>query len=117
MLIVPVLTAFLPILTFSHTNTFIWIGMVLMGIVLGVHETVMRSAIADITPFRKRGIGFGLFNTIYGLALLFGSLLMGRLYDLQKTSLIAIITVLLELFAIILYFVLYKRIKTEKAPS
>ena len=88
-----------------------------MGIVLGVHETVMRSAIADITPFRKRGIGFGLFNTIYGLALLFGSLLMGRLYDLQKTSLIAIITVLLELFAIILYFVLYKRIKTEKAAS
>ncbi len=117
LLIVPVLTAFLPILTFSHTNMFIWIGMVLMGSVLGVHETVMRSAIADITPFRKRGIGFGLFNTIYGLALLFGSLLIGRLYDLQKTSLIAIITVLSELFAIILYFVLYKRIKTEKAAS
>lgn len=95
----------------------LWIGMVLMGVVLGAHETVIRSAIADITPFSKRGIGFGIFNTIYGLSLLFGSFLMGWLYDLEQQPIIVAMTILSEGAAVALYVVLYKRIQRERLSN
>ena len=117
LLIVPILTAFVPLLTLSHSVSMLWIGMVLMGVVLGAHETVMRSAIADITPFSKRGIGFGIFNTIYGLSLLFGSFLMGWLYDLEQQPIIIAMTILSEGAAIALYAVLYKRIQRERLSN
>jgi MFS family permease len=41
---------------------------VVWGIVMGTHETIMKSAIADITPMKKRGTGYGIFNAAYGLA-------------------------------------------------
>lgn len=117
LLIVPILTAFVPLLTLSHSVSMLWIGMVLMGVVLGAHETVMRSAIADITPFSKRGIGFGIFNTIYGLSLLFGSFLMGWLYDLEQQPIIVAMTILSEGAAVALYVVLYKRIQRERLSN
>lgn len=36
---------------------------------MGTHETIMKSAIGDLVPFSKRGSGYGVFNTSYGLAL------------------------------------------------
>ena len=117
LLIVPLLTAFVPLLTLSHSVSMLWIGMVLMGVVLGAHETVMRSAIADITPFSKRGIGFGIFNTVYGLSLLLGSLLMGWLYDLEQQPIIVAITFISEGVAVALYVVLYKRIQRERLSN
>ena len=117
LLIVPLLTAFVPLLTLSHSVSMLWIGMVLMGVVLGAHETVMRSAIADITPFSKRGIGFGIFNTVYGLSLLLGSLLMGWLYDLEQQPIIVAMTFISEGAAVALYVVLYKRIQRERVSN
>lgn len=117
LLIVPLLTAFVPLLTLSHSVSMLWIGMVLMGVVLGAHETVMRSAIADITPFSKRGIGFGIFNTVYGLSLLLGSLLMGWLYDLEQQPIIVAMTIISEGAAVALYVVLYKRIQRERVSN
>lgn len=117
LLIVPVLTAFVPLLTLSHSVGMLWVGMALMGVVLGAHETVMRSAIADITPFSKRGIGFGIFNTVYGLSLLLGSLLMGWLYDLEQQPIIVAMTIGSEGVAIALYVVLYKRIQRERLSN
>ena len=117
LLIVPLLTAFVPLLTLSPSVSMLWIGMVLMGVVLGAHETVMRSAIADITPFSKRGIGFGIFNTVYGLSLLLGSLLMGWLYDLEQQPIIVAMTIISEGAAVALYVVLYKRIQRERVSN
>ena len=117
LLIVPLLTAFVPLLTLFHSVSMLWIGMVLMGGVLGAHETVMRSAIADITPFSKRGIGFGIFNTVYGLSLLLGSLLMGWLYDLEQQPIIVAMTIISEGAAVALYVVLYKRIQRERVSN
>lgn len=108
--IIPAMTFALPLLTLSHSVVLIVIGMVLMGIVLGTHETIMRSAIADLTPFHKRGLGYGLFNTFYGLALLLGSSLMGYLYDLNQTNLIIMLAILSEAIALILFFAMYRKI-------
>lgn len=111
LLIVPLLTLLLPILTLSTSVPVVISGMVVMGVILGAHETVMRSAIADLTPYKKRGLGFGLFNTFYGLALLAGSALSGLLYDRGLTMVIILLTALSEGIALFFYWIMYRKVR------
>jgi predicted MFS family arabinose efflux permease len=111
---VPFITLLLPFLAMSSSIPLIVIGMVIFGIVMGTHETVMRSAIADITPFYKRGTGFGIFNTGYGLALLIGSALMGFLYDLNQTGIIIAFICIVESISIFLYIRMIRVVKAGK---
>lgn len=101
---IPFVTLSLPFLTLSRSIPLIVAGMVAFGIVMGTHETIMRSAIADITPFNKRGTSYGVFNTAYGLALFGGSALMGLFYDLNQTGAIMAFTGGAEVIAMLLYF-------------
>jgi MFS family permease len=110
---IPFISMLLPILTLSNSTTLIVIGMIVFGVVMGTHETVMRSAIADITPFHKRGTGYGVFNTSYGLALLGGAALMGLLYDMNRIGIIIAFTCAVELIAIILYIKMNNMIKNS----
>jgi len=110
---IPFITLLLPFLTLSNSTVLIAIGMIVFGIVMGTHETVMRSAIADITPFDKRGTGYGVFNASYGLALLGGAALMGLLYDRNMIGIIIAFTCITELIAIILYFKMNNMVKNS----
>ena len=75
----------------------------------------MRSAIADVTPFDKRGTGYGVFNTGYGLALMVGAALMGLLYDMNMTGVIIAFTFATEIIAAILYLKMNNTIKKQSA--
>lgn len=114
LMVIPFITLLLPFLTLSNSTTLIVIGMVVFGIVMGTHETIMRSAIADITPFNKRGTSYGVFNTSYGLALLSGSSLMGLLYDMNKLGIIIVFTCVTEVIALLLYFKMNHMIRTSQ---
>jgi len=109
---IPFITLLLPFMTMSSSTTLLVIGMVIFGVVMGTHETIMRSAVADITPFYKRGTSYGVFNTGYGLALLIGSAVMGWLYDLNQPGIIMAFTCVAEAIAVFLYF---KMIRTVRA--
>jgi len=100
LVVIPFLTMLLPILTLGTSVALIVAGLMIFGIVMGAHEAIMRSAIADITPFYKRGTSFGMFNTGYGLALLIGATLMGLLYDLQLIVVIIVFTFIAEAIAL-----------------
>lgn len=115
LMVLPVISLFLPVLTLSHSTPLIVIGMIIFGIVMGIHETVMRSAIADVTPFDKRGTGYGVFNTGYGLALMVGAALMGLLYDMNMTGVIIAFTFATEIIAAILYLKMNNTIKKQSA--
>ena len=60
---IPVVTLLLPFFGLTMSKNLIIVSMIIFGIIMGTHETIMRSAIADITPFDKRGTGYGVFNT------------------------------------------------------
>ena len=113
LVLIPFNTVLLPFLTLSYSTTLIITGMVIFGIVMGTHETIMRSAIADIAPFHKRGTSYGVFNTGYGLALLGGSSLMGWFYNLDKIGLIIGLTCLSEFIAILLYIKMNRLVKAS----
>jgi len=112
---IPFLTLLLPFLTIGNSVAPIVIGMMIFGIVMGTHEAIMRSAIADITPFYKRGTSYGIFNTGYGLALLVGSALMGWLYDLNQRGIIIAFTCVAEAIAVFLYFKMIRMVRTKPA--
>jgi predicted MFS family arabinose efflux permease len=81
LIIIPILSIAIPLLGFTSSKALAIAAAVVWGIVMGTHETIMKSAIADITPMKKRGTGYGIFNTAYGLAVFAGSSIMGLLYD------------------------------------
>ena len=107
LIIIPLLSLFIPFFAFSMNYVFILISVIVWGVVMGSHETIMRAAIADITPLKKRGTGYGIFTTSYGLALFIGSVLVGVLYDYSLTLLITIIMVI-EIIAIPFFFIMWK---------
>ncbi|MBE3550987.1 MAG: MFS transporter [Brockia lithotrophica] len=70
------------------------LGMVLWGGAMGLHESVLRAAVADLTPPERRGFGYGVFNTVYGLALFASGILFGILYGLGGTYVVLGVAVL-----------------------
>jgi len=103
LLAVPLLTLPISFLAFSHSYNLVLMSIILWGMVMGIQETIMRAAIADLTPVDRRGFAYGIFNTVYGAGWLLGAPLMGLLYELSINYLI-LFTVVMELTSIPLFF-------------
>ncbi|MGB9885601.1 MAG: MFS transporter [Moorellales bacterium] len=100
LVLLPVLALPVPFLAFSSRYAFILAGMVFWGAAMAVQETIMRAALAHMTPATRRGLAYGLFNAAYGLAWFAGSALLGLLYGLGLPYLIMAATGL-ELLSLI----------------
>ncbi len=101
------LTAAVPFLSFTTTPGLVWAGAVVWGAALGIHESTLRAAVADLVPAARRGTGYGIFTGIYGVAWLAGSTIIGALYSASHTGLI-IFTVVTQLAALIAFIPLLK---------
>ena len=84
LVIIPFVTLPLPFLAFSQRYLLAIVSAVLWGIVMAVHETIMRAAIADLVPIEQRAFAYGIFNTVYGAAWFVGGAALGLLYDLSS---------------------------------
>ncbi len=110
LLCIPLLTIPIPFFAFSLSYGSVLFSILLWGAVMGVHETIMRAAIADLIPIERRGSAYGIFNTVYGIAFLIGSALMGFLYD-RAPGAITYYVVLLEAVSIPLLFRVLKELR------
>lgn len=81
LVVLPPLAALVPFLAFATSPVPAVLGALLWGAVMGVHESTMRAAVADLVPAARRGFGYGVFGAIYGLAWLAGAAAIGALYD------------------------------------
>lgn len=94
LIVLPVLAAVVPPLSFSSNVVAFVIGAGVWGAAMGVHDSTMRAAVADLVPAHHRGAGYGTFTAIYGLAWLAGAALIGYLYEhstLQAAAFVAIV--------------------------
>lgn len=66
------------------------IGVLLWGLGLGVHESIMSAAVADMIPTSRRAGAYGLFMSIFGVAWFVGSAAEGGLYDVSIPALVAV---------------------------
>jgi predicted MFS family arabinose efflux permease len=96
------LAAAVPFLAFLLDPTLVWVGAVVWGAVMGVHESTMRAAVADLVPRSLRGTSYGIFTTAYGVAWLAGSTIIGVLYE-QSLSAVITFTIATQLFALLLF--------------
>jgi MFS family permease len=88
LVVLPVLAAIVPFLSFTTTPALVWAGALVWGVAMGVHESTMRAAVADLVPAARRGTGYGVFTAVYGLAWLGGGAIIGALYDTSMTTLL-----------------------------
>jgi MFS family permease len=100
LIVVPTLTLFAALLLFTSRPNGAWLGMVLWGIVMGAQESIMRAAIAAMTPSDRRATAYGIFNAAYGLAWLMGGTLMGFLYDRHRFGWLLAFIAITQLFAL-----------------
>ena len=103
LMLMPIISLPLAYLAFMGGLKMAVLGVVLWGTVIGTHETMMRAAIADLTGIERRGLGYGIFNTVYGVAFLLGSGAMGLLYEASPHYLVAF-SVLMEIIAMGIFF-------------
>lgn len=81
-----------------------------MGPVMGIQDTIMRAAIANMIPTVKRGLAYGIFNTVYGGSWFVGSTFMGVLYD-SSILYVVFLSIIVELFSFPLLFNVVKKIR------
>ncbi len=106
--VIPLLTIPVSICGFSSGKALIFLGVVFWGAVLGVHETIMRAAVADLIPLEKRGLAYGIFNTVYGLSWFLGGTILGLLYEFSPSYLVLFVTVT-EMAALLIFLKLKRR--------
>lgn len=91
-----------------------FLGILLWGLGMGVHESIMAAVVAGMVPSTRIASAYGLFNLAYGIAWFAGSAAMGLLYDLWLPGLI-VFSVVAELAAV--PFLLWVRRAGRTAPA
>ena len=91
--------AFFAPLIFLRTAGFQLAGMILWGMGMGAQDSCLKATLAKIVPSQKRGTGFGLFDTGFGVAWFAGSAMMGLLYEKSIPALV-IFSVSVQLLAL-----------------
>lgn len=86
----PVLAAAVPPLAFAGAPAVAIAGSLVWGAAVGVQESTMRAAVADLVPADRRATGYGLFAAAYGGAAAIGGVLAGFLYARSVPALIAV---------------------------
>lgn len=70
-------------LVLAHSNDWrwVWAGITLWGLHLGITQGLLATMVADAAPAELRGTAFGFFNLVSGAAMLVASALAGLLWD------------------------------------
>jgi len=66
---------------YSAHWTWVWLGISLWGLHMGITQGLLARMVADTAPAELRGTGYGFFNLMSGTAMLFASVLAGFLWD------------------------------------
>lgn len=100
--------AFFAPLIFLRSAGFELVGMILWGLGMGAQNSCLKATLAKIIPSEKRGTGFGVFDTGFGVAWFAGSATMGLLYDKSIPALV-IFSVTLQVLALPVLVMAHKK--------
>jgi MFS family permease len=68
-------------LAWSSDWTWVWAGITLWGLHMGMTQGLLATMVADTAPADLRGTAYGFFNLVSGVALLIASTVAGLLWD------------------------------------
>jgi MFS family permease len=73
-------------LALSNHWTWVWLGVSLWGLHLGITQGLLATMVAETAPADLLGTAYGLFNLVGGVAMLLASALAGLLWDRAGAS-------------------------------
>lgn len=103
-----ILSALFAPLAFLGSFWIALVGVALWGFGIGVHESIIPAAVAQMVPVQRRASAYGLFTTGYGVFWFLGSAALGILYGISLSALI-VFSLVVELAAIPLFFVVRRQ--------
>lgn len=104
--VIPLLTPISIFFTFSLNPI---AGILLFGAILGMHESIMRAGVAEVSSADKRATAYGIFNTANGIGFLVGGVAFGFLYN--NLQLMLLFSILSETIALVsLLFIIKGRV-------
>ena len=68
-------------LAYSNQWVWVWVGISLWGLHMGMTQGLLATMVADAAPADLRGTAYGFFNLMSGFAMLIASALAGLLWD------------------------------------
>ncbi|MGI6033574.1 MAG: MFS transporter [Coriobacteriales bacterium] len=110
LVVLPVVSLLIPVFVFTENFALMVTGVVLWGASLGIQESTMRAAVADIVPSEKRATSYGMFSVFLGIGSMVGGALIGLLYDVNVAYAIGY-AVIVEVIAFILFLYTQSQIK------
>ncbi|MCM8757671.1 MAG: MFS transporter [Candidatus Omnitrophica bacterium] len=107
LLSIPFLNIPLVFLGLSFNPKFILTAIILWGIIMGIQETIMRAEVADLVSIEKRGLAYGIFNSLYGLGIFLSLSIMGFLYRFSFNYIITF-TIITQIISLPFLFLIKK---------
>lgn len=111
LIIVTLFSSFFAPLVFFGNAIVALLGVALWSIGVSAQESLMRAIVANMSPQKRRGSAYGIFNAGYGFFWFLGSWLMGILYDVSIPALV-IFTISIQLCALPLLWIVMKKLKS-----
>lgn len=96
LVLVPILTFLSVFLAFGYNPI---AGIILFGIVMGMQESVIRAAVADIVKAEKRATAYGIFHSGVGFGFFIGGAFVGYFYEFS-IDLVLLYSLIVELLAV-----------------
>ncbi|HEV8649169.1 MAG TPA: MFS transporter [Actinomycetes bacterium] len=107
--------AFAPLVFYGRAPLAV-VGLVLWGLGMASQESVMRAAVAAMTPPDRRASAYGIFNAGYGVCWFAGSVLLGVLYDRSLAALVGV-SVAVQLAAVPLLLAVRGRLRPRSGQA
>lgn len=104
----PVVSVIVPFFAFGNSPASVVAGVVLWGASLGIQESTMRAAVADMVPGCKRATSYGMFSVFMGVGSFVGAGVTGALYSYGHAAII-VYALVLEAAACMLLFLALRR--------
>jgi MFS family permease len=108
------ISAFFVPLVFGTDLLFMVIGIALWGLGQGAIGSILRAAVSQLVPHNRRGLGYGIYSTTFGILWFLGSAATGILYVISIP--LMIVTSVGVQFVAVLIFVYIQR-QLRKHPD
>ncbi|MEM3598137.1 MAG: MFS transporter [Candidatus Hadarchaeum sp.] len=96
------LSVFPSTLIFMPGLEFVILSAIFFGIIFGMHESIYRAAVTDLTPIEVRGSAYGVFHTFYGFGFLVSGAIFGFLMDNNLAQIAVLFSISAQAAAMIL---------------
>ncbi len=100
LLVVPVLTAFVPALCLAGELPLVLVGVCIWGAATGVQDSTIKAFVAGLVPPGGQGAAFGKFAVFQGVAALAGGAVAGALYG--NVALLTTLVIVAQIIALVL---------------